>query len=165
MLNKSTKKQLSTGIAVLVMAAAILMNSSAETNYAAQHSPATNHCSAETINVVLTEWTISPDKTTVSAGPVTFKVINSGSADVNEMAVVKTDLAAASLPVDANGNMDEKAKGIRIIGEIEDIAVGASTHAAFDLEPGNYVLICNIWDSGEQESHYAEGMFIAFKVR
>jgi hypothetical protein len=33
-----------------------------------------------------------------------------------------------------------------------------------DLEAGNYVLICNIWDEGEQEAHYQEGMRTTFEV-
>jgi hypothetical protein len=33
-----------------------------------------------------------------------------------------------------------------------------------DLDAGNYVLICNIWDEDEQESHYQEGMRAAFTV-
>lgn len=147
---RSLKKQLLIGVATFVIGAAALINVSADTNH---------------VNVVLSEWAMTPDKTTVSAGPVTFKAINSGPSDIHEIAVVKTDLAPAGLPVDTNGNVDENAKSIKIIGEIEDIAVGASAQATFDLEPGNYVLICNIWDAGEQESHYAEGMYIAFTVQ
>ena len=33
-----------------------------------------------------------------------------------------------------------------------------------DLEAGNYVLICNIWDEDEQEAHYQEGMRTTFTV-
>jgi hypothetical protein len=33
-----------------------------------------------------------------------------------------------------------------------------------DLEAGNYVLICNIWDEDEQEAHYLEGMRTTFTV-
>jgi hypothetical protein len=33
-----------------------------------------------------------------------------------------------------------------------------------DLEAGNYVLICNIWDEEEREAHYGMGMRTAFSV-
>jgi hypothetical protein len=33
-----------------------------------------------------------------------------------------------------------------------------------DLEAGNYVFICNIWDEDEQEAHYQEGMRTSFTV-
>ena len=33
-----------------------------------------------------------------------------------------------------------------------------------DLEAGNYVLICNIYDADEDEAHYQEGMRTAFTV-
>jgi uncharacterized cupredoxin-like copper-binding protein len=42
--------------------------------------------------------------------------------------------------------------------------VGSSEDLTVDLDAGNYVLICNIWDEDEQESHYQEGMRAAFTV-
>jgi len=119
----------------------------------------------ETVAVALTEWAVTPDKTTVNAGPVMFSVTNDGPVDVHEFVVIKTDLAFDSLPVDSDGNVDENGAGITLVGEIENIVVGADAQATFNLAPGNYVLICNIWDEGEQEAHYAEGMRVAFTVQ
>ncbi len=119
----------------------------------------------ETVAVALTEWAVTPNKTTVNAGPVTFNVTNDGPVDVHEFVIIKTDLAPGSLPVDSEGNVDENGAGITLVGEIENLAVGADAQATFNLEPGNYVLICNIWDAGEQEAHYAEGMRVAFEVQ
>jgi len=134
-------------------------------NYTVRFAPLAGASSAETVAVSLTEWAVTPDKTTVNAGAVSFSVTNDGPVDVHEFVVMKTDLAVDSLPVDANGNVDENGAGITLIGEIENIAVGASAEVTFDLVPGNYVLICNIWDAGEAEAHYAEGMRIAFTVQ
>ncbi len=134
-------------------------------NYTLRYAPLVGANNAETVAVSLTEWAVTPDKTTVNTGPVTFNVTNDGPVDVHELVVIKTDLALDSLPVDANGNVDESATGITLVGEIEHIAVGANANATFNLVPGNYVLICNIWDAGEQEAHYAEGMRIAFTVQ
>ena len=120
--------------------------------------------SAETVNVSLEEWSISLDKTTVKAGNINFRVTNKGPDDVHEFVVVKTDLAPDALPSDSQ-QIDENGADIEIIGEIEGIKVGTDVHvSSMDLKPGNYVLICNIWDEDEQESHYHEGMQVAFTV-
>lgn len=127
-----------------------------------RHAPILN---SEKVNVTLEEWGISLDKTTVKAGNVKFSVTNKGPDDVHEFVVVKTDLAPDALPVDLQSVVDENGAGMTIIGEIEDISVGTDVHVtSMDLEPGNYVLICNIWDEDEQESHYGEGMRVAFTV-
>jgi len=118
----------------------------------------------ETVNVALSEWAVSPDKTNVLAGQVIFNVVNDGPVDVHEFVVFKTDLAPDALPSDSEG-VDEAGAGLTLIGEIEDIAVGPTVQTtSFNLAPGKYVLICNIWDAGELESHYHEGMRIGFTV-
>jgi len=124
-----------------------------------RYSPILN---IETVNVTLEEWGISLDKSTVRAGNVNFRVTNRGPADAHEFVVIKTDLAPDALPADLQG-VDET--GMDIVGEIEGMRVGAEVHVtSMDLAPGNYVLICNIWDASEQESHYHEGMRVRFTV-
>ncbi|MCF6337986.1 MAG: HmuY family protein [Gammaproteobacteria bacterium] len=134
-------------------------------NYTLRYTPLAEANPASIVTVALTEWAVTPDKNTVNAGPVTFNAINDGPVDVHELVIIKTDLAADSLPVDGNGNVDINGANIILIGAIKNIAVGADAQATFDLEPGNYVLVCNIWDAGEQEAHYAEGMRVAFTVQ
>lgn len=120
--------------------------------------------SPKIINIVLSEWSVVPDKTSVQAGPITFSVRNAGPVDRHEFVVFKTDLPSDALPSDSEG-VDEKGIGLTLVGEIEGISVGAVPQtASFDLAPGNYVLVCNIWDAGEQESHYHEGMRVGFTV-
>jgi hypothetical protein len=51
---------------------------------------------------------------------------------------------------------------VEVIDEIEDLPVGESQDVTATLEAGNYVLICNIVESGEV--HYAMGMRTAFSV-
>lgn len=126
-----------------------------------RHAPAA--AKTATVNVTLKEWSVTLDAPSVPAGLVKFQVKNAGPNDTHEFVVVKTDLAPELLPVDANGAVDENGAGIEIIGEIEDITVGSSTHLkAFDLAPGKYVLICNI--SGGI-SHYHQGMRAVFTVQ
>jgi uncharacterized cupredoxin-like copper-binding protein len=119
---------------------------------------------ASTVNVTLQEWAVVPSVTSIPAGEVTFVVSNTGPADVHELVILKTDLGAANLPVDDTGAVDETGAGITVVDEIEDIAVGSSGEVTVMLEPGAYVLLCNIFDATEQESHYAMGMRLDFTV-
>jgi len=116
------------------------------------------------INIVLSEWSVMPDKTSIQAGHISFSVRNEGPGDRHEFVVFKTDLLPDALPADSEG-IDEKGNGLTLIGEIEDILVGAAPKTvSFELAPGNYVMVCNIWDASEQESHYHKGMRVKFTV-
>lgn len=122
---------------------------------------------ATTVNVTLQEFAVLPDMAAVPAGTVTFVAKNTGPADEHELVVIKTDLGPGDLPVDADKKVLEDGAGIEFIGEIEGIAVGGTDQAEFVLEPGKYVLICNILQTepdGSLESHYAVGMRTSFEV-
>jgi uncharacterized cupredoxin-like copper-binding protein len=123
--------------------------------------------SASTVNVTLQEFAVLPDVAAVPAGSVTFVVNNTGPDDVHEMVVVMTDLGVRDLPVDSDGKVLEDADGMTIIGEIEDIEIGATEQVSLDLDAGKYLLICNILQTepdGSLESHYKMGMSTAFEV-
>ena len=116
------------------------------------------------VDVTLQEFAVVPSPSSIEAGEVTFQATNEGPADVHEFVVFKTDLAPDQLPTDENGAADEEGEGLKLIDEIEDIPVGETQSVTVELESGNYVLICNIWDEEEQEAHYAEGMRVTFTV-
>ena len=117
------------------------------------------------VNVTLTEWAVALDKSSAPAGTVAFKVTNGGTQFKHEFVVIKTDLDPADLPADATGKVDEAGAGIQFIGEVEELEIGASQDASFDLTSGKYVLICNIVETGGgHESHYTQGMRVAFTV-
>ncbi len=116
------------------------------------------------MNVTLQEFTVATDPTSGDAGEVTFEATNDGPDDVHEFVVFRTDLAPTDLPTDENGAVVETGEGIELIGEIEDIPVGETKSVTLELEAGNYVFICNIWDEEEQESHYQEGMRTSFTI-
>ena len=78
--------------------------------------------------------------------------------------VIQTDLAHDALPTNKDGSVDEEGKGIEPQDEIEDIPVGDTQNLTVNLAAGSYVLICNIYDKDEQESHYQEGMRVSFTV-
>ena len=117
-----------------------------------------------TVDVSVHEFEVAPETSSASAGEVTFTVTNTGPDDVHEFVVVKTDLAPDALPTEANGAVDEAGAGIEPVDEIEDIAVGATESVTVNLEAGSYVLMCNIYDQAEKESHYQQGMHTGFTV-
>lgn len=119
---------------------------------------------AAQVEVTLTEWVVQPSKASVPGGPVYFLANNVGQ-EPHELVVIKTVLAPEDLPVDDEGRVPEDA--IDLIGEIEPFAADSSGSTVLDLEPGSYVLICNILeeeDDGTKESHYQQGMRTAFTV-
>jgi uncharacterized cupredoxin-like copper-binding protein len=119
---------------------------------------------AATVNVTLQEWAVGTSATAARTGTITFAVTNQGPEDVHEFVVIKTDLSLIDLPTDTEGAVDEAADAMVVKGEIEDIAVGASEELTLTLEPGAYVLICNIYDAAEDEAHYQMGMRNSFTV-
>jgi uncharacterized cupredoxin-like copper-binding protein len=116
------------------------------------------------VNVTVQEFAVIPATTSAAAGDVTFTVTNKGPEDTHEFVVISTDLAPPDLPTEANGSVKEKGEGVEPVDEIEDIAVGSTETLTTDLEAGSYVLVCNIYDEEEQESHYQQGMYTAFTV-
>ena len=85
------------------------------------------------------------------AGTVTFKVKNTATS-LHEMVVIKTDAKAGKLKL-KNGRASEAGS----LGEVEVKGGGAKT-LTLTLEPGHYVLICNVGH------HYKAGMYKDFTV-
>lgn len=52
-----------------------------------------------------------------------------------------------------------------MVDEVEDIPSGEKQTLTVDLEAGHYVLVCNIVDEDEAESHFANGMRTDFEVK
>ena len=118
----------------------------------------------ETVNVVLHEWYVLPDKRAVGAGVVTFKIANQGRTE-HEFLVIKTSVPMADLPVNEKG-LNERGAG-QMIGEIEDVHPGETREVTYSLRSGNYVLLCNRVERQDHEivSHYRRGMHVAFTVK
>jgi uncharacterized cupredoxin-like copper-binding protein len=94
---------------------------------------------------------VTPD--TEPAGPVTFLVKNVGS--LHNFHVIQTDLPPDGLPTDgAQVALDQ----LTVVGETEDLSAGEEVTVETELQPGPYVLICNI------AGHYQSGMHAAFTV-
>lgn len=114
---------------------------------------------ATEVEIVISDFKIAPDPSSVPGGEVQFNVTNTSAAEEHEFVVVKTDVAADAFPASADdpNTVDESGVG-ELIGEIEDLAAGASENVTFDLSEGNYVLFCNL------PGHYQLGMHVAFTV-
>lgn len=117
-----------------------------------------------TVAVELSEFYIAPEPAEVAAGTIGFDLSNVG-VDPHELVVIKTDTAPDALPTDDDGAVVEDDIDGEVIGEVEGFNED-SCHGVFDLDPGAYVLICNLVEieDGEVEAHYSKGMRIAFDV-
>ncbi len=100
------------------------------------------------IGVTLSDFDIQLDSTSVPAGEVVFDIDNQGPS-THEFVVVQSDKAADALPT-ADGDVDED--GVEAIDEVEDIESDATPSLTVDLDPGHYVVFCNL------PGHYKQGM-------
>jgi uncharacterized cupredoxin-like copper-binding protein len=121
---------------------------------AAATSQSTTAASSNQLTVKLGDYSFTPSDPTVKAGKLTITAPNDGQI-LHELVVLKTDQDAASLP-QKGAEVDEdglEAKGVENKGEITDVAPGQSKSTDFNLQPGHYVMICNV------PGHYAQGMY------
>jgi uncharacterized cupredoxin-like copper-binding protein len=106
------------------------------------------------IAVTLSDFKIKPAETEAPAGSVTFDLTNDGPSD-HTFFMVKTDLAQDALPVADHlvqvGQLD-------VVAEIDRFGVGTQRSLSVDLEPGSYVMFCNL------TGHYESDMHTAFTV-
>jgi hypothetical protein len=114
----------------------------------------------EQVEARLSEFLVDfPGGNEIDAGTVTLEADNIGS-ETHEFVVVRAD-SAESLPTDADGAVNEdEVPAADQLGEVEDIAAEDQGSLEVDLDPGNYVVFCNIVEEegGVTVSHFAEGM-------
>ena len=125
-------------------------------------SPNASELGEHLVLVTVRDFAIDPESTSAPAGEVTFDVYNPTQEHQHEFVVIRTDLAPDALPTTGDGSVDESGDGIEVVDELEAISGGDSKQLTVDLEPGSYVLICNLVKDGT--SHYQEGMRTAFTV-
>lgn len=109
-----------------------------------------------TVSVSEREFAISLDSQQASAGRLTFQIHNDGLRDHNFI-VFQTDLPDYQLPTTITGLTVEEDKLDRA-GEQNHIAPGADASLTLTLEPGHYVLICDV------TGHYINGMHTELTV-
>jgi len=111
------------------------------------------------VNVLLEDFRVREDAAVVPAGTVSFRVRNQGPTS-HELIVVRTDRAPDKLPLQRDGlTVDEEARGIKLLDEIEGLDIDDRQSLVLDLAAGNYVMYCNL------EGHYLGGMYAALTVR
>lgn len=125
----------------------------------ATDAPATDDPAAGTIDVSLVEFAIETE-TTLPAGPITFAITNDG--DFPHHLSIARGTSYEVLPQLGNGAVDEAALGDDFLGGTENIPSGGADTIDFDLEPGDYVLFCNI--VAGPNSHAARGQVLSVVV-
>jgi len=161
---RTTTIWVSAAAVLSLVSAGCSSSNGAESTGASGTSASGGSGAAGAVDVTLQEYAIIPGAASATAGTVTFDVTNTGPDDVHEFVVIKTDLAPDALPTNKDGTVDEEAAGLEPQGEVEDVAVGDTQSLTLDLSAGNYVFICNIYEDDTHESHYQEGMRVAFTV-
>jgi uncharacterized cupredoxin-like copper-binding protein len=131
---------LRTSVATAAMAAAVLVV-----------APGTD--AATSASVRLSDFKVTPAKTSVAHGRVTFRVRNTAGME-HELVVIRTSRKAARLPTSSDGEASEKGA----VGEVE-LGARKSKSLTLNLKKGHYALICNI------AGHYEAGMHADLTVR
>jgi hypothetical protein len=115
----------------------------------------------EQVAVLLSEHIVEPEPASVPAGLIGFAADNAGELE-HELYIARAG-SADELPLADDGSVEEDdVPDADFIGEIEDIPAGEEAAAAFQMEPGTYVLFCNIVE--DDIVHFAEGMHAEFTV-
>ncbi len=104
--------------------------------------------------VTMKDFSITATPGTLPAGDIAFAIQNDGPS-AHEFEILRSDDAPDQLPVE-NGSIP--ADRIDLVDEAEDIAPGTNTSLSVNLEPGSYVLVCNL------PTHYEAGMYAALTV-
>ena len=92
------------------------------------------------------------------AGDVTFEVTNNSKDLIHEMILVKLKDKNTALPyVAADSKVNEDAAGH--LGEVSELDPGKTGSLTLKLEPGTYMLFCNI------PGHYMAGMWTTVTVK
>jgi uncharacterized cupredoxin-like copper-binding protein len=114
-----------------------------------------------TVRAVEKDFSISLSPGSTAAGGVTFDIRNDGPSE-HEFVVFRSDLSPNQLPTTKDDNdvtiVDEEGEGLEPVDEQEDIAAGDTATLTVDLQPGNYVVVCNL------PAHYQQGMHAQFTV-
>ena len=119
------------------------------------------------VHVELDEWSVSPDEASVGAGAILFELTNVGE-DEHEFAVTRGG-SIEDLPLADDETVDIPLLEERgeFVGEVEAFPPGTDCSGVFDLDPGDYVLFCNLVHEEEEgvENHFQEGMATEFTVQ
>jgi uncharacterized cupredoxin-like copper-binding protein len=147
-------KTLSTGVVALLASASLLFG--AATACGGDDDDGSPGGEAEgdaALMIEMGDYYFDPQDATAAPGSVSITVDNVGTVE-HELVIFRTDVDPGSLDV-VGGRIDEGAleeSGAEEIGELEAES-GESETQTFDLDAGQYIMICNL------EGHYEQGMW------
>ena len=104
--------------------------------------------------VEMTDYKVVTNVATVRAGETKIGVRNRGSQP-HDLVVLRTDLAPDKLPYDVGR---AKANEPGLVARTKELRAGGTAALTATLEPGQYVLICNV------AGHYGLGMRTSLRV-
>ena len=144
------------GVALIVAAACGDDDDDGGETPAAGETPAVGEtpAAAATVDVSFVEFAVNPAQDAAGAGTLTFSVSNDGTIP-HDFWAIKTDLAPDALPTEAS-RVDEDQ--VDVVARTGEFSAGETQEVSADLDPGSYVLICNV------PGHYDLGMRAAFTV-
>ena len=119
--------------------------------------------SSATVDVTLSEWSITTSVTSAKAGAITFNIQNTGPAKSHEFIILKTDIAPDALPTAKDKSLNESGKGITSPGEGGILAVGKKQTISITMTPGKYVFVDNIVEKGLV--HWDKKAYATFTVQ
>ena len=99
-------------------------------------------------------YAVGVSPSTLKAGTTKIGIRNVGGM-AHQFELIKTDLAPDKLPYDSAG---AKAKEDGLVRQVLNIAPGRVAVVSVDLQPGHYVIICNV------AGHYQLGMRAELRV-
>jgi uncharacterized cupredoxin-like copper-binding protein len=102
-------------------------------------------------------FTVAATPDSAAVGSVTFNVENVGTT-LHNFNIVKTELASDKLPVNSDTFMVDETQ-LDVIKKLNDFPAGETQTVKVDLQPGKYVIFCNV------AAHYGQGMHTAFSVQ
>jgi uncharacterized cupredoxin-like copper-binding protein len=134
----------------------------APTTTTTTEAPPTTEAAGNNVAVTLSEFVIDTEDT-FTAGEVTFDVANDAASEFNHEFAVIAAATYEELPKLGNGAVDEEALAEgQFLGRTATLEPGETETITFDLEPGNYLFICNI--NFGPNSHAANGQMLTVTV-
>lgn len=118
---------------------------------------ATPHSSTDPqLSISLNEWTVDLSADMIEPGQIAVEVVNEGLL-MHEAIIVATDHPNEPLAT-VGGLVDIGGDSVELIGEIAELSPEDRIGVTLDLEPGTYILFCNI------PGHYDAGMSTVLTV-